>query len=203
MRRTQKDMKKLRLKIIDLSKQGNSYEVIRKKTGASPGTISKVLKGFTGRYCHKCGITNAEVLEEHHPDKINRPDETITLCANCHEEISRRQQRERIKKAQKNNTVPAGTSIISRFNIPETPIIPDVSPEELKRFIQSLQPSPPPVRPMTPRETKLSLLFTCGLAGVVNGLSPDNKNLKLPERVFLVAGGGYLLRQFFEGLKKP
>jgi len=106
MRRTDKEIKKLRLKIIELKKEGKTYEEIRRITSASPSTIAKILKNFKGRYCVKCGETNPEVLEENHPDKLNHPDYTITLCANCHEEITREQLRRRDKqqRLQENNS---------------------------------------------------------------------------------------------------
>jgi len=105
MRRTEKEIKKLRLKIIELKKEGKTYEEIRRITSASPSTIAKILKNFNGRYCVKCGETNPNVFEEHRPDKETYPDYTITLCANCHEEITRKQLRQRNKhqKLQKNS----------------------------------------------------------------------------------------------------
>jgi predicted transcriptional regulator len=73
MRRTEKEIRKLRLKIIELKKDGKTYEEIRRTTGASPSTIAKILKNFNGRYCVKCGETNPDVLEEHRPDKETYP----------------------------------------------------------------------------------------------------------------------------------
>lgn len=133
MRRTEREMKKLRLKIIELRKEGKTWEETRRITNASPNTLSKILKNFTGRYCQKCGETNPKVLEEHHPDKINRPDFTITLCANCHEEITRKQLRERVKKQKLEN--------------PESKLIPqetNISPvsETPKQVLQNIQQHP-------------------------------------------------------------
>jgi len=101
MRRTEQDMKKVRLRIIELRKDGLDYEEIRRKTGASPNTISKILKNFNGRYCLECGATDPQVLEQHHPDKLARPNETICLCSNCHSVVTRQQMRDmREKKAE-------------------------------------------------------------------------------------------------------
>ena len=114
MRRTEKEIRKLRLKIIELKRDGKTYEEIRRITSASPSTIAKILKNFNGRYCVKCGETNPEVLEEHHPDKENYPDYTITLCANCHEQITREQLRQKNKKQKLNgNNLPDDNNKIS------------------------------------------------------------------------------------------
>jgi RNase P subunit RPR2 len=137
MRRTEKEIGKLRLRIIELRQKGKTYEEIRRITSASPTTIAKILKNFKGRYCVKCGEVNTEVLEEHHPDKVNMPDYTITLCANCHEKITREQLRKRNKqqespvgkpannisvegseKNEKNQMIPVKTS---QFNQPIIP----------------------------------------------------------------------------------
>ncbi len=54
------------------------------KKGASSRTIANLVKGKDlSRFCTSCGETDAQKLEEHHSDKVNRPNQTITLCANC------------------------------------------------------------------------------------------------------------------------
>lgn len=98
MRRPKEKIKKLRKKVVEMRAQGATYEEIRRKCGVSPSTISKWVKGRDlKKYCKICGETDPLKLEEHHPDKINRPDYTITLCANCHSKL----HRELSKKAKK------------------------------------------------------------------------------------------------------
>jgi len=67
---------------VEARKRGMTYEEIRRKYGVSVNTISKLVKGKSlVRYCAKCGETNPEKLQEHHPDSVNRPSETRNpLC---------------------------------------------------------------------------------------------------------------------------
>jgi hypothetical protein len=186
MRRTKEGMKKLRIKIIKLKEKGLTVEEIRRRTGASPNTICKILKGFKGRYCQKCGETNPEVLEQHHPDKINRPDFTITLCANCHEEITRKQARERNKKKENeknilnpvNLNLPATIqtqkeNITQNLNLPNAPV---------QTYIQ----------PLSFEETKKSLFFVGGVASILESFDPDRKPL---EKFLLFIGGSIFIWQ--------
>jgi len=189
MRRTKEGMKKLRIKIIKLKGKGLTVEEIRRKTGASPNTICKILKNFKGRYCQKCGETNPEVLEEHHPDKINQPDFTITLCANCHEEITRKQLRERSKKKEKeenvtqvNSNLPATTKT-QQENITQVFNLPTATVQKLpKTYIQ----------PLSPEETQKGLLLVGGIAGILESLNPDRKPF---EKFLLFVGGAIFLWQ--------
>jgi hypothetical protein len=186
MRRTKEGMKKLRIKIIKLKEKGLTVEGIRRRTGASPNTICKILKGFKGRYCQKCGETNPEVLEQHHPDKINRPDFTITLCANCHEEITRKQARERNKKKENEKNIlnpvnlnsPATIqtqkeNITQNLNLPNAPV---------QTYIQ----------PLSFEETKKSLFFVGGVVSILESFDPDRKPL---EKFLLFIGGSIFIWQ--------
>lgn len=96
MRRPEKRAKKLRLKVVEARRKGMTYEEIRRRYHVSPSTISRWTKGLEGnRYCVECGETDPTKLEQHHPDKINRPSHTVWLCANCHAVITRRQAKEK------------------------------------------------------------------------------------------------------------
>ncbi|HOL21321.1 MAG TPA: helix-turn-helix domain-containing protein [bacterium] len=185
MRRTEKELKKLRLRIIELRKSGYDYEDIRRKTGASPNTISKILKNFKGRYCQKCGETNSEVLEEHHPDKENQPDYTITLCANCHEEITRRQLRERNKKKNENLTIQT---------LPQVPIV-SQNIDEIK------QPNIPALLPpaqLNPEDVKVACFSIGGIGCLAELTNPERKPL---EKFLLVVAGGICFWATYEILK--
>ncbi|MDD5236550.1 MAG: hypothetical protein PHU91_02680 [Candidatus Omnitrophica bacterium] len=101
MRRTQRYIKKLRLKVTEARSKGHTYEAIRKKYGCSPATISKWSKGIQPyRYCVNCGEINSEKLEQYHPDKTNKPDYIVTLCSNCRLAISSHQFREKIEESK-------------------------------------------------------------------------------------------------------
>jgi Fic family protein len=184
MRRTKEGMKKLRIKIIKLKEKGLTVEEIRRRTGASPNTICKILKGFKGKYCQKCGETNPEVLEQHHPDKINRPDFTITLCANCHEEITRKQARERNKKKENEKNILNPVNL----NLPAT------IQTQKENITQNLNLPNAPVQtyihPLSPEETKKGLFFVGGVASILESFDPDRKPL---EKFLLFIGGSIFI----------
>ena len=190
MRRTKKGMRKLRIKIINLKEKGLTVEEIRRRTGASPNTICKILKGFKGRYCQKCGETNPEVLEEHHPDKINRPDFTITVCANCHEEITRKQARERNKNKDKEKNV---------LN-PVNSNLPVTVQTQQENITQNLNLTNAPVQrlpnnylqPLSAEEIKKVFLAGSGAVCILEGLNPDRKPF---ERFLLFLGGAICIWQ--------
>ena len=95
-------MDKLRVKILEDRKAGLTYEQIQRKRGVSSRTIAKLVKGKDlKRFCKMCGETDPEKLEEHHPDKENFPNYTVTLCASCHAKVTRKQMREKAKKEEK------------------------------------------------------------------------------------------------------
>jgi len=109
MRRKNSGAKKLKLKILEARKNGMKYEEIRRKYGVSPNMISNLVKGkCLAKYRVKCGETAPEKLEEHHPDRVNRPTETEVLCANCHSRVHRIKRRER--KGDKKHDQPTITA---------------------------------------------------------------------------------------------
>ena len=175
MRRTKEGMKKIRIKIVKLKEKGLTVEEIRRKTGASPNTICKILKNFKGRYCQKCGETNHQVLEEHHPDKINQPNFTITLCANCHEEITREQLRERNKKkVQEKNILNSVNS-----NLPTTIQTQQENINYTFNLPAPVQKLPKTyIKPLSPEETKKGLLLVGGITGILECLNPDRKPIE-------------------------
>jgi len=112
MRRSSRAAKELRLKIIEATKDGMTYEEIRRKYHVSPNTISKLVKGKSlNRYCAKCGETDPAKLEQHHPDKVNRPADTQTLCANCHSETHRKKARPMKREREQNPPTLANPSL--------------------------------------------------------------------------------------------
>jgi len=120
MRRRNELMDKLRVRILQGRKDGLTYEQIQTKTGASSRTIANLVKGKDPRrFCIRCGETDPQKLEQHHPDRVNRPNETATLCANCHSTATREQQRKTNREKKKeirtpNNTSPIHVSMPSR-----------------------------------------------------------------------------------------
>jgi len=61
-------------------------------------------------------------LEEHHPDKVNHPTETIDLCANCHSEIHRKKPRPRKKEREQNAPTLTNPSLAA-VSIPTPPTL--------------------------------------------------------------------------------
>lgn len=107
MRRRSELMDKLRVKILQDWQNGLTYEKIERKRGVSSRTIANLVGGKDlKRFCQYCGQTDPETLQEHHPDRANRPNETKTLCASCHDKITRKQQRERHKERKNNVLIP-------------------------------------------------------------------------------------------------
>jgi len=82
MRRRSELMNKLRVKILEDYRAGLTYSEIQRRRGASSRTIANLVKGKDlRRFCQMCGETDQEKLEEHHPNKMIHPSETVTLCA--------------------------------------------------------------------------------------------------------------------------
>ena len=175
MRRTEEGMKKVRLRIIDLKKEGLGYEAIRRKTGASPNTIAGVVKNFAGRYCHDCGETDVKVLEEHHPDKANQPGFTVTFCANCHERVTRKQMRDMTEKKPE---------VVTATLVPTNP------PALVQQNTQAV----PAGRPMTKEELQQALLFFGGAGCILNACDRQKTSTS---RVWSVIGAGICFLQLF------
>jgi RNase P subunit RPR2 len=184
MRRTEKEIGKLRLRIIELRQKGKTYEEIRRITSASPTTIAKILKNFKGRYCIKCGEVNTEVLEEHHPDKVNMPDYTITLCANCHEKITREQLRKRNKQQESPVGKPANNISVEGSEKNEKN---QMIPVKTSQFNQPIVPVYHTNTEISPSATIDALYLLCGLAGLVKAL--DQSTEKKDRLLFLLISG--------------
>ncbi len=107
MRRRSELMDKLRVKILQDWQNGLTYKKIERKRGVSSRTIANLVGGKNlKRFCQYCGEIDSEKLEEHHPDRTNRPNETVTLCASCHSKATRKQQRERHKERENKVLIP-------------------------------------------------------------------------------------------------
>ena len=122
MRRRKEQAAKLKVKIFEDRKAGLTYQEIERKRGASSRTIADLVKGKDPKkYCQECGETDPEKLQEHHPDKVNDPSTTVTLCASCHSKVTREEQRKRTKETEKDlvgskTTVPE--SLQTKQNLP-------------------------------------------------------------------------------------
>ena len=177
MRRRSELMDKLRVKILQDWKNGLTYKEIERKRGVSSRTIANLVGGKDlKRFCQSCGQTDPGKLQEHHPDRANRPNETKTLCASCHEKITRKQQRER-QRERKNNA-----------------LIPEVV-ETTNPSMQRIMSAPPEVsynneRPLTLEEQRwLGKGFCYGIGGIALGEGAFDKKIPMWIRGLLVIGG--------------
>jgi len=195
MRRKNEQIKKLRVKVIEDRKNGFTYEDIRKKRGVSPSTIAKWTQGKDlKRYCKLCGETDPEKLEEHHPDKERFPNYTVTLCANCHSKITRKQLLERRKRQEK-------------VTIPKTA---EALPPKVDRTPVSTRPTITPLNPanssssrqFTPEEQRQIIKWgSFAAGGVAIGEAIFDK--RLPWWVRLIIGGGSGLAFWLGGKINP
>jgi len=179
MRRRKEVMDKLRVKILEDRRAGLTYEQIQRKRGVSSRTIAKLVKGKDlKRFCQMCGETDPEKLEQHHPDKENFPNYTVTLCANCHAKVTRKQMREKAKEKKNELMVWKNVS--------------DSNPSFLvQRVINRPQPPNIHTRPLTPEEKKnLEKILLYSLGGVATGKALFDKNLPSWVRVLLGIGAG-------------
>lgn len=77
MRRRKKQMERLRVKILEDRRNGLTYKRIESKRGVSSRTIRSVIKkGDPKRSCGVSAVTDPEMLNNHHPDRKNRPKDT-------------------------------------------------------------------------------------------------------------------------------
>ena len=179
MRRRKEVMDKLRVKILEDRRAGLTYEQIQRKRGVSSRTIAKLVKGKDlKRFCQMCGETDPEKLEQHHPDKENFPNYTVTLCASCHAKVTRKQMREKAK--EKKNELMVWKNV------------PDSNPSFLvQRLINRPQESHTHTRPLTPEEKKdLAKVLLYSLGGVATGKVLFDKNLPSWLRILLGIGAG-------------
>jgi len=181
MRRRKELMDKLRVKILQDRKDGLTYEQIQRKREASSRTIANLVKGKDPkRFCLRCGETDPQKLEEHHLDRMNRPNETVTLCANCHSAVTREQQRKMNRKKEKEIFNPKNTSPI-RVSMPSGLMTqPQVACTQL--------------RPFTPTEKRwIGRGFCYSGGGIAIGEGLFDKQLPGWARVVLVIVGGLVI----------
>lgn len=184
MRRRREEVEKLKVKVIEAVKEGHTYQEIREKYGVSPSSIAKWTKGKDlRRYCKQCGETDPAKLEEHHPDREKLSDHTVTLCANCHSKITRKQASKRNKGQEKpilQKTVEAVPQRAQPIQVP-TPY-----------YVH--QPFPPvssTVPLLTPEQWRwVAQWIPRGIGGVIGGEAVFAKNLSWGERAFLLALAG-------------
>lgn len=181
MRRRKKEIEKVRVKILEAKRAGLTYEEIKKKTGASSRTIANLVKGKDlSRFCTSCGETDAQKLEEHHPDKANRPNQTVTLCANCHATVTSEQQRKRNSEKKIDLAAPKSNPTISVPTPPKT--------------INQTQMSSPQLKPFTPIEKRwIARGVFYGSAGIAIGEGLLDRKLPGWARLMLIITGGVLL----------
>lgn len=177
MRRRSELMNKLRVKILQDWKNGLTYKKIERKRGVSSRTIANLVGGKDlKRFCQHCGETDAEKLEEHHADRMNRPNETVTLCASCHSKTTRKQQRERHKERENKVLIP---EVVETTNPP----------------VQQRMSAPPEVshnneRPLTLEEQRWLGKGLCySIGGIALGKGAFDKKMPGWIRGLLVIGG--------------
>lgn len=170
-------MNKLRVKILQDWKNGLTYEKIERKRGVSSRTIANLVKGKDlKRFCQYCGETDPEKLEEHHADRVNRPNETVTLCASCHSKATRKQQRERYEERGNKGLIP---EVVETTNPP----------------VQQRMAVPPEVsynnaRPLTLEEQRWLGKGLCySIGGIALGKGAFDKKMPGWIRGLLVIGG--------------
>ena len=133
MRRRNELMDKLRVKILQDRKNGLTYAQIERKRGVSSRTIADLVKdGDPKRFCQQCGEATPEKLEEHHTDRVNRPNYTITLCANCHSKETRKEQQKRNREKKSELAIP---ETVPSFDLPipqTVPVQPQVTSVSLR-----------------------------------------------------------------------
>ena len=191
MRRRKEIAKKLRVKILEDRRDGLSYSEIERKRGVSSRTIADLVKGKDPkRFCQMCGEIDPEKLEEHHPDKVNRPGNTITLCGSCHAKVTREQQRlkgqnkERIPVRE----VPPPEQIIAP---PPTPLLREPTPVMPRIPVlgntQSLA-----IQPLTSDEWRfLCRILWYAVGGVSIGEAVWGKKIAWWKRLLLVGVSGF------------
>lgn len=181
MRRRKELMNKLRVKILEDWKNGLTYERIERKRGVSSRTVANLVKGKDPRrFCMRCGETDPQKLEQHHPDRVNRPNETVTLCANCHSTVTRELQRKTNREKKReictpNNTSPVYVSMPSRS-----------MPQPQVAYTQC--------RPFTPAENRcIGRGLSYGGGGIAVGEGLFDNRLPGWARVVLVIVGGAVM----------
>lgn len=176
MRRRSELMNKLRVKILQDWKDGLTYKEIERKRGVSSRTIANLVGGKDlKRFCQMCGETDQEKLQEHHPDRANRPNETKTLCASCHEKITRNQQRRRHREQEK------------KLLIPE--VVETTNPRMQQRMSAPPEVSYDPGPLTLEDQRRLGKAFCYSIGGIALGEGAFDKKLPGWIRGLLVIGG--------------
>lgn len=181
MRKHKKQVEKLRVKILEAKRAGLTYEAIHTKTGASSRTIANLVKGKDiTRFCTSCGETDVQKLHEHHPDKANRPNETVTLCANCHAAVTRVQQRERNKEKRIDKATPNSDPTVSVPTPPKT--------------VNQTQVDRTQLNDLTPQQQRWIAKGICyGAAGIAISQGLSSEEMSGWDRLLMLAVGGILL----------
>jgi hypothetical protein len=88
-------------KIVSLYKSGWSYKQLQKRYTISPNYLSKLVKDIEVK-CAACGKHKGKArFHAYHPDRINRPNYTITLCPSCHAKEELKLQRDKPNQPQR------------------------------------------------------------------------------------------------------
>ena len=105
-------------KIVSLYKSGWSYKQLQKRYTISPNYLSKLVKDIEVK-CAACGKHKGKArFHAFHPDRINRPNYTITLCPSCHAKEELKLQRD---KPNQSRTPSADTTqLINKGSHPST-----------------------------------------------------------------------------------
>jgi transcriptional regulator with XRE-family HTH domain len=188
MRRKNEQTKKLRVKVIEDKKNGLTYEDIRKKRGVSPSTIAQWTKGKDlKRYCKSCGESDPKKLEKHHPNKEKSPEHTVTLCANCHSKITRKQLSDRDRTRQSATVSKTPQALPPK--VQPTPLLLQSSANLPNQVI------PTALQPFTPKERAEIAKWALYIAGSIVSIEAvfDNK-LVWWERLALLVSAGFAFR---------
>ena len=132
------------IRIIEQLEKAEDLEVIRKKSGNCYWIKCWGLEGPDFIYCKDCGaiedVFHEVLLDQHHPDKANKPDYMITLCDRCHFTVHNNKQSDKLSPQFK---VPLPKSEVTPKAKEVTPKVIEsdiaVSPEPLKNH--QLKPS--------------------------------------------------------------
>lgn len=187
MRRRSELAKKLRVKILEDRRNGLTYEEIQRKRGVSSRTVANLVKGKDPkRFCQICGETNPEKLEEHHPDRTNYPNQTVTLCASCHAKVTREEQKKRNREKQNRVLTPKVTLTQQVPSVQSVPFPRSPVPTSPTRPLMKETQTPPP-RPLTSDEWRFLGKVGCyTAAGTSLGEGLCNKKLPWWARLILV-----------------
>ena len=147
-------------RIVELYKRDLSFRKLQEQYHRSPNNIAQLVKGINV-VCSSCGKPKCKVrFHAHHPDRINQPDYTISLCPSCHakEEARLRQEKKNQSQSPLNPIVPATENIASKSSNTSLSV---------------------PLGPLSPTGKKV--LIGLGIASAVEALSPGFLDRRLQE----------------------